>query len=139
MNGRVVVGVAERPRNEFAVDPETDRNFVSVIDHCALLERALARADLSGYEAAAFLRMSPANYTRSLSRHYRDQNVVMKRLSVGLEPMSEREEQALRAVNYAYASLLAEAVGLNVGIQAEEVEQARKFVDAFESMVRSVR
>ncbi len=109
------------------------------VDHCALWERAFARCGVSRNEAAGLLGMSPFSFSKAFSRNYPDQNVTMKRLSPGAAERTQEQERRLAEVTLWYASLLAAEVGLGVGLESEEVVRARRFIEAFSTMVRAAK
>lgn len=140
MASTVTVSYAAPQRNEISERTESHGSTTSVIDHPGLWVRAFAREGLSGYQAAAVLGWSEPQYAKAFSHNYPDQNVAMKRLSLLVRDERVGEvRDIVRRVNRAYASLVAEANGLEIGVLSEEVEHARKFTEAFSTLVRSVR
>lgn len=121
--------------NRLAVPTETDANPALVVDHVELWEQAMARAGVSRQRMASLLRVSEAQASKMFSRHFEDQNVVMKRLSIGRIDRDADDARLLEALNREYAALLAERVGLKEGRAHEQVRKVKNLIAAAVAML----
>lgn len=109
-----------------SVTTESHGKAVAVaVDLCDLFVSAFVRQGYNRQQAAGLLNMKESQFTKAFSANYPDQNTVMKRL--GQVPGDVLKE---------FATLLAERVGLSVGIDHAKVDAAVRLSDAVTHLLK---
>lgn len=120
MNTSRQLNLPAREVKRLSAFTETHGKPVSVaVDVCDLVVSAFVRKGYNRQQAAGLLNMKESQFSKAFSANYPDQNTVMKRL--GQIPGDVLRE---------FAALLAERVGLSIGINAAKVEASERLADA---------
>ncbi len=129
MNPSVQLNLPAREVKRLSAFPESHGKPVSVaIDLCELVVSAFVRKGYNRQQAAGLLNMKESQFSKAFSANYPDQNTCMKRL--GLVPVDVLKE---------FASLLAERVGLAVGVESERAVVAMALADNIERLMKVAR
>lgn len=108
-----------------AVTESSGKSVSVAVDLCELVVSAFVRKGYNRQQAAGMLNMKESQFSKAFSANYPDQNTTMKRL--GQIPGDVLKE---------FASLLAERVGLAIGVESERAAVALALADNIERLMK---